>query len=179
MDATARLRMIIVIAGAAALLGAAPNPAAAQAADTVLPVYRQQMVTANPFGLMFEWFNAEYERAWRSDATWGVNGSFFALDSADADYATVGAFCRYYPQGRALGGFFVGGRAGLYRVSAGREAAGFGGVGFEVGYTWLLGRHRHFAVSIGAGATRLFGGALDGVSLTVPTVRLLNLGVAF
>ena len=29
-------------------------------ADTSLP--DDQIITANPFGLMFEWFNADYER---------------------------------------------------------------------------------------------------------------------
>jgi hypothetical protein len=34
-------------------------------------------------------------------------------------------------------------------------------------------------VSIGAGATRLFGGKLGEVSLVVPTLRVINLGWAF
>lgn len=53
------------------------------------------------------------------------------------------------------------------------------GFGFDIGYSWLLGKERLFAISLGAGATRLFGGSLDGVSLTVPAIRPLNLGGAF
>jgi hypothetical protein len=55
----------------------------------------------------------------------------------------------------------------------------FFGLGFELGYTWLFGSRRNFAVSTGAGATRLFGGDIAGASLTIPTLRLFNVGVAF
>ena len=53
------------------------------------------------------------------------------------------------------------------------------GLGFEVGYTWLLGSRRNVAFSLGAGLTRIVAGdILDGPSV-LPTVRLLNVGIAF
>ena len=65
------------------------------------------------------------------------------------------------------------------RVSADGEAASLFGAGFEIGYNWLLGSDRNFDVSIGVGATRLFGGALAGAPVVIPTIRLINLGISF
>jgi hypothetical protein len=173
------LRHIGMLVLVGLLTAVLPTPAAAQTEGTKMPVGHQQVISANPFGLMFKWFNAEYERKFNPAATWGVSGSFFSLGDGGVDYANGSAFCRYYPQGAGLTGFFVGGRGGVYRVAADGASDTFFGLGFEVGYSWLLGAKRHFGVSVGAGATRLFGGSLKGASLTVPSVRLLNLGFAF
>ena len=136
-----------------------------------------QVVSANPFLLMFEWFNVEYARQLTDSSTWGVSVSFLGFD--DGDYSNVTGLYRFYPQGRAMNGFFVGGRAGVYHIDyLGGDGNAFG-LGFEIGYDWLLGRERKFAVSIGAGATRLFGGDLNGASTGIPTVRLINLGWRF
>jgi hypothetical protein len=170
--------VVRAIASAALLALLAPATTAAQE-GTRAPVTHQQVVSTNPFGLMFEWFNAEYERKATRSSTWGLSGSLFSLDGGDVDYANGAFFFRYYPQGAALTGFYVGGRAGIHRASADRESAVFYGLGFEIGYNWLLGASRKFSVGIGVGATRLFGNDLDGVSLTIPTVRLVNIGVAF
>lgn len=146
---------------------------------TRTPVAHKQVASTNPFGLMFEWFNAEYERKLTRSTTWGLSSSFFSLDAGDVDYVNGTVVFRYYPQGAALSGFYVGGRTGIHRVSADGESGVFYGLGFEIGYNWLLGASRKFSVGIGAGATRLFGNDLDGVSLTIPTLRLVNIGVAF
>lgn len=154
-------------------------PAQAIAQTSIAPPMGvQQQVSANPFALMYQWFNAEYEHRAIGSSTWGASASFFSL-GGDADYRNAAAFFRYYPQGRALHGFYIGGRAGAHRVSVDRESGAFMGLGFELGYNWLLGRNQNFMIGTGAGATRLFGGALNGASLTIPTVRLVNIGVAF
>ena len=49
------------------------------------------------------------------------------------------------------------------------------GVGFEFGYAWLLGQGENLSISVGAGATRLFGGE----STAFPVLRFINLGWAF
>lgn len=49
----------------------------------------------------------------------------------------------------------------------------------DLGYSWLIGPKRNVGVSLGIGAERLFGGSLAGASLTIPSVRLVNVGVAF
>ena len=153
--------------------GAAPARAQASTDTAVKPT---QIVSANPFTLTFGWFNAEYERKLTSNATWGVSGSFFGL--GDFDYQNANALLRYYPRA-ALSGFFVGGRAGIYHAAAYIDGGTAFGTGFELGYTWLLGGQQNVAVSLGAGANRLFGGDLHGASIAVPTIRLVNVGFAF
>jgi len=150
--------------------------ASAQTTAPTLPGEPTQVISANPFTSMFKWFNAEYERKLTPNVTWGATGTFFSIDGID--YKNAGGVLRYYPSD-ALHGFFLGGRTGVYRLSAIAESATFYGAGFEVGYTWLLGRRENVAVSIGAGVNRLFGGELSGASLAIPSLRLVNIGYAF
>jgi hypothetical protein len=156
------------------------GPAAAQGPAPV-PVPHAQTVSANPFGLLFGWFNAEYERKLTAATTWGVSGSMLDVDTFE--YGAANALLRYYPQGAALKGFFLGARTGVHHVSnedaSEDDEATFVGAGFEIGYTWLMGQNQHVAISLGAGANRLFGADLEGASLTIPTVRLINVGIAF
>jgi hypothetical protein len=156
----------------------AASPSFAQD-GTRVPVPHNQVLSANPFGLMFNWFNADYERKINESSTWGVSGSFFSFGGDDADYVNVQAAYRYYPQGAALSGFYLGGKGGLHHVGIDTESGRFFGLGFELGYNWLLGAKKNVSIGMGAGATRLFGGGLDGATLTIPTVRLVNVGIAF
>ena len=148
------------------------------------PVPHQQIVSANPFGLLIGWFNAEYERRLTTTTTWGLSGSTFDFFD-EFEYRTGSAFVRFYPQGRALDRFFLGLRAGVHHVSNERPAdevdsdATFAGVGFDLGYTWLLGARERVGISIGFGANRLFGSELEGAAAMVPTIRLVNVGIAF
>ena len=160
-------------------LAVSPSVLAAQTAleGTRLPVSRNQVISANPFLLMAEYVNVEFERKHTETRTFGVSASSFGFD--DADYRNLQMFYRYYPQGAALTGFYIGGRGGVHRVSARDQSANTFGLGFEIGYGWLFGKERNFAVSVGAGATRLLGGDLDGVSPVIPTFRLLNVGWSF
>jgi hypothetical protein len=135
-----------------------------------------QVVSANPFTLMFKWFNAEYERKLTSNVTLGASSSFFSID--DIGYKNANFVARYYPRA-ALHGFFLGGRTGVYRLSSVDESGTFYGGGFELGYTWLLGPKQNVAISMGAGVNRLFGGSLAGASLALPSFRLANVGIAF
>ena len=106
----------------------------------------------------------------------GASTTFFSID--EIGYKNANGVLRYYPSA-ALHGFFLGGRTGVYRLSAVSESATFYGGGFELGYTWPLGRRQNIAVSMGAGVNRLFGGELSGASLAVPSIRLVNVGIAF
>jgi len=153
-------------------------PAAAQSQETATPpVPHEQVLSANPFGLMVRWWNVEYERKFTPSSTWGVSTSFLTLEGFD--FASVNALYRYYPQGAALSGFFLGGRAGLYYLPDETNAGTAFGLGFELGYTWLLGARRNVGLSLGAGLTRIVAGdVMEGPSV-LPTVRLLNVGIAF
>ena len=144
---------------------------------TKTPVGHHQTISANPFGLMVEWFNAEYERKLTDTATFGVSGSTTAW--GDVDLTNGNVFMRYYPQGAALTGFFIGGRTGVARAAVDdANATGVVG-GFELGYSWLFGAKRHVGLSIGAGVDRLFFGDELDIDLIRPNIRLVNLGIAF
>jgi hypothetical protein len=157
----------------------AANATVASAQEgTRTPVVHKQVLSANPFGLMFEWFNADYERKINESNTWGASASFLSL-GGDSDYVNAQLAYHYYPQGAALTGFYLGGRGGIHHVETDGEDGRFFGIGFELGYNWLLGAKRRVSIGLGAGATRLFGADLDGASLTIPTVRLVNVGIAF
>jgi hypothetical protein len=135
----------------------------------------KQQISASPFLVMWKYFNVEYERRATKANTWGVSTSF--VPGRDADYRNVGAFWHYYPAGRALHGFYLGGRGQVHHGSALTESATLGGVGFELGKNWIIGRRT--LVGLGVGATRLFGGPLAGDSLTLPTFRIANVGITF
>ena len=163
---------IRLISAAALFALACVAPASAHAQESDAPT---QQVSASPFLLMYKYFNVEYERRLTKATTWGVSTSF--VPGRNADYRNVGGFWHFYPGGRALQGFYIGGRVQLHHGSALHESANFGGVGFELGKNWIIGRRT--LVGIGAGATRLFGGSLAGESLTLPTFRIANVGITF
>ena len=166
---------VCCVLGALSLIGA--SAVFAQEA-TRTPVPHNQVLSANPFGLMFEWFNADYERKINESSTWGLSGSFLSLGD-DTDYLNTQMAYRYYPQGAALTGFYLGGKGGVHRAGVEDDSELLFGLGFELGYNWLLGARRNVSVGIGAGATRLFGGVLEDTSVAIPTLRLVNVGIAF
>src|SRR5918994_1828789 len=110
-------------------------PASARAQEIDAP---SQQVSASPFLIMFKYFNVEYERRLTKASTWGVSTSF--VPGRNADYRNVGGFWHFYPGGRALQGFYIGGRVQMHHGSALTESANFRGVGFELGKKWIVGR---------------------------------------
>lgn len=126
---------------------------------------------------MFKWFNADYERRINSATTWGLSASYLPI--GDFEYGRASVLVRYYPQRAALTGFYLGGQTGVYRTSEGRQHEVLYGAGMDIGYAWLLGSQQRVGVSLGLGITRVFGGDLDGASIAIPNVRLLNVGIAF
>ena len=160
-----------------AVMFTASAPALFAQDGTKAPVSHNQTISANPFGLMLQWFNAEYERKLTNTMTIGASGSTFGL--GEADLQRFNALFRYYPQGAALTGVFLGARGGVARVSDGDENAHAFTTGVEIGYSWLLGSKRNVGLSIGAGVDRLFGGDLDDFDIVWPNVRLVNVGIAF
>lgn len=133
-------------------------------------------ITANPFLLLFEWFNAEWEHRIGPDKTIGVSVAHFSLDDGGDVYNSLSGLFRVFPQERAPSGFFLGGRLGFHRVDVETQDESALGIGIEVGYTWLLGSEQTWVVSLGAGVTRLFSDAGEGV---LPGIRLVNVGWAF
>src|SRR5437773_11469400 len=76
-----------------------------------------------------------------------------------------------------------GGRAGVHHVAVDVDtsidvpSANLFGAGVDIGYSWLLGSKRNIGVRIGLGAERF--GTLSGAALTIPSLRLVNIGIAF
>ncbi len=168
------VRWWVVIALTAGLL---PGSATAQkAAAPAAPVH--DVLSANPFLLIAEWFNAEWEHGLTSTSTLGVRVSRIDLGDPDATYFSVRGFWRYYPNG-AFEQFFFGFDGGVTGLDDAGDTSTVLGAGFELGYNWLLGARRNFYVSLGAGADRLFAGDLGDASAVIPTVRLINIGIGF
>ena len=140
----------------------------------------RQVLSANPLGLiLLPWYNGEYERKVTEGVTLGLSGSRLPWGDGGGFYSVNAAF-RYYPNGTTFKGFYLGPRIGLFWVSQGQDVVGIEedrgphlGLGFELGYAWLVGSERHLSISIGGGATRVFNGE------PIPVLRLVNIGWAF
>jgi len=152
---------------------------------------RKVVVSTNPFLDMYAWFNGEVELAVSPNATIGVAGNYITFGDIDDEddeenFTNVGVLFRYYPR-EAFGGFYFGIRGGYYGVTKTdwqteeEETASAFGLGFDLGYSWVLGANERFYVGLGAGMMRLFGGDLEDldVSVNLPIIRIINVGLAF
>ncbi len=163
----------------AALLTLAPTTAGAQQPGS--PAAPRQVVSANPFGLLVGWFNAEFERQVSESVTAGAGASTFdwggndGFSDDDDRYVNGDVFVRYYPGGRPLRGFALGLKAGL--TKGGSNSARVG-VGLDTNWSWLLGKRENLYVGLGFGLKRLVG-ADESYPTIIPTIRIINLGIAF
>jgi hypothetical protein len=156
----------------AVLCGA--TAATTHAQQPVQPQY-QQVISANPFGLLLEFFNAEYERVITESSTVGFGGS--TVSSDDDRYVNADVFWRFYPSGLPLDGWAFGTKIGLTRVP---EHGTYFGYGFDANRSWLMGRNNNFYVGVGFGLKRLLGVAdEDDLWRYIPTFRVVNIGIAF
>jgi len=136
---------------------------------------RTRVISANPFGLLLELFNAEFEQKASGSTTAGVGGSLFT-ESGD-HYVNADVFYRYYPSGTPMDGWAFGAKLGVTSVT---EAGTYIGYGFDVNHSWLLGQEKRFYVGLGFGLKRLVGvGDNYGGLKYIPTFRIVNIGFAF
>jgi len=149
--------------------------AAAQEADTDPAASHEQLFSVNPFGYVFEWYNVEYERKIQPGTSLGFTASY--ATPSDERLGAANAILRFYPQGTAFKGFYVGGRTGAYYVNDIDDDGVFFGAGVEIGYTWLLGANKNWYIGMGGGVTRIFG-ATDGPSV-IPQLKFVNFGYSF
>lgn len=170
------------------LLAASTTSASAQISPTSVetaPTYGQ-VVSVSPVFALLGFYTGEIERRVTSNATIGIGGSAFSL--GPFGYKSVDGKVRFYPGERALEGLSVGASAGRIWLSAdegGLFSSSSQGSGIVVGtdasYTWLSGRRRNLALSLGGGFKRIlrYGGYdVSSVQLTYPTARA-SVGVAF
>jgi hypothetical protein len=163
-----------------------------------------QVISANPFGLLIELFNSEYEIRGGDHVTFGAGAStatvttydysgptppasrtidlngapFIAATSYAVErrerYVNSDVFVRYYPGGKAFHGYSLGVKAGLTRIP---NHGSFLGVGFDANQSWML--NDHFYLGLGGGLKRLLGADERMFALKfIPTLRR-NLGVGF
>lgn len=162
----------------------------ARAQTVDLPV-QANVLSINPFGFLFEWYNIEYERAFSSTASWSVGVGHINLgdedDGDETSYTSADIRLRYYPSAEAPTKFSAGIAFGYSRVSdedpgvPGQDDFDALAVGIDLGYSWLLGRTRQFFIGTGIGAKRLFpigDDDDDDETFGYPTLRL-SVGYAF
>lgn len=163
----------------------------ARAQTVDLPV-QNNVLSINPFGFLLEWYNFEYERAFNSTASWSIGVGNVNIgddeDDEEFDYTSADMRLRYYPSAEAPTKFSAGISFGYSHVNVDdrrgdtpleREFDALS-VGFDLGYSWLLGRTRQFFIGTGIGAKRLFpvGGDDEEETHGYPTFRL-SIGYAF
>jgi hypothetical protein len=163
-----------------------------------------QVISANPYGLLIELFNSEYEIRGSDYVTFGAGAStamFTSYDytapppaavrTIDVNGATMfdttsyaverreryingDIFVRYYPGGKAFNGYSFGVKAGLTRIP---NQGSFLGVGFDANQSWML--NEHFYLGVGGGLKRLLGTDERAFDLKlIPTLRA-NIGIGF
>lgn len=166
-------RSLVTVAFALALV-VLSRPAAAQGGlgfyDPAAFDEPARVLSTNPIGLAVRYYNLEYETRVHDAVTVGIGGARLDADLGLGGYANGDVFVRYYPGGRALRGVSLGLKTGL--TTGGRGVAA--GAGFDVNASqWL---NEHVVVSAGFGLKRVFDGA---DSYNLPTIRIINVGVAF
>lgn len=157
---------------AAAALAASASVASAQTVEgTKVGMPRVNLISANPIGLLFEWYNGEYERAVNSTASLAVAASRFDFDGPT--YTSIDGIGRYYPSGKALRGFSFGVSVGFVDVDANcsdfcsDEDGTSATIGVRGDYVWILGRDQRFSVATGIGAKRLINDNLGTEGLPI------------
>ena len=146
----------------AAIAVTATTASAQRVEETRSGVPRVNLVSANPIGILFEWYNGEYERALSSTVSLAAAASAYDFD--DERYGSVDGIVRYYPSGRALRGFSIGASVGFINVDDDYDDSCIGcedgdgssaTIGVRADYVWILGRDQRFAAAAGIGAKRL------------------------
>jgi hypothetical protein len=180
-----------------AFVALAALPAAARAQAGAVQARPPQILSVNPFGLVFNYFYAEYERAFTPNSSGAISGSYSDL-ADDLRFVSFDLRYRLYPSENAPEGFSVAATVGFSRVtdtgvrcSDGTEGGCEPGevhpignaltTGIQLDYTWLLGSRKGFAIGVGLGAKRLrYTGDEPGDDppKTVPTARF-TIGRAF
>ena len=166
---------------------------------------KQQVFSANPFGLILELFNAEYERVISGTSTIGFGGSTLKNDHdiypeppiigtdefgfpiydwanepdpiTETDrYINFDVFWRFYPSGNPLVGWAFGAKVGITSVNDQTHL----GYGFDLNRSWILGPEENFYVGLGFGLKRLIGTTeADDLIPVIPTIRIANVGFMF
>ncbi len=171
-----------VVSLAILILGLSGLSLTAQQREDVQP---RNVISANPFGLLLEVFNAEYERVISPTSTIGFGGSTIKWDDDPGEahqYINLDVFWRFYPGSNrtriytAPVGWAFGAKIGTTTVNSGT----YFGYGFDLNRSFVLGPNDNFYVGLGFGLKRLVGAPQDELGLSlIPTIRIANVGFIF
>ena len=176
-----------VVSLAILIFGLSGLPLTAQQREDFRP---RNVISANPFGLLLELFNAEYERVISRTSTVGFGGSTIKTETTDWDdeplethqYVNFDVFWRFYPGSNrtrtynAPVGWAFGAKMGITAVDDGT----YFGYGFDLNRSFVLGPDDNFYVGLGFGLKRLVGAPQDELGLSlIPTFRIANVGFIF
>jgi len=190
-----------VVALAILIFGLSGLPLTAQQREEFQP---RNVISANPFGLLWELFNAEYERVISPTATIGFGGSTMKRDNyaweeppiigtdeygypiydeavETFQYVNFDVFWRFYPGSNrtrtynAPIGWAFGVKMGVTTVDSGT----YFGYGFDLNKSWVLGPDDNFYVGLGFGLKRLAGADGEDYETLIPTIRIANVGFIF
>lgn len=146
MRAKARLWVVaaLLLAAAGWLCGAGPGLASGGGAE------RDQVIATDLIGTLLGQYGLAYEQRLGSSGTLLLSGWYWDMEMSpwNLRIVTADAGLRWYPQGRAPGGFFAGGTVGVHLANARYYAAGSetrmysgGGTvlrfGLSGGYQWV------------------------------------------
>ena len=136
-----------------------------------------QVLSANPFGLVMDFYNAEYELKVAEAVTAGVGASrrgwIVFGESQEKPRLNSDLFVRYYPGGNAFNGLAIGVKVGATRMP--RDGT-FPGIGFDLNHSYAITDHA--VLSSGIGMKRLIGRDTYAGLTTITTLRL-NIGLGF
>ncbi len=163
------LALLASFATTAAAQGGGPYPSGGTGEPT-------QVLSANPFGLVTDFYNAEYELKVAEAITAGVGASrrgwILFGESQKTPRLNSDLFVRYYPSGNAFNGIAVGVKVGATRLP---NDGTFPGIGFDLNHSYAFTDHA--VVSTGIGMKRLIGRDTYGPT-TITTLRV-NVGLGF
>ena len=171
----------LILSVALLVVGIQASSLGAQQRGIIEP--KSTVLSVNPFGLMFDLFNAELEHVVSPTSTIGFGGSglFGGGDEGsigDLEYLNADVFWRYYPSGTPLQGWMFGVKTGITNVDA---EGTYWGYGFDFNRSWLLGPEGKFYMGLGLGLKRLYktGGSCSYSCMRyIPTFRIVNVGIA-
>ena len=136
-----------------------------------------QVLSANPFGLVMDFYNAEYELKVAESVTAGVGASrrgwILFGESQQKPRLNSDVFVRYYPSGNVFNGVAIGVKVGATRMP---NDGTFPGIGFDLNHSYAFTDHA--VVSTGIGMKRLIGRDTYAGPTTITSLRV-NIGLGF
>ncbi|MFP4164096.1 MAG: hypothetical protein ACLFVE_08960 [Chitinispirillaceae bacterium] len=145
---------------------------------------KQNLITANPLGLLFGAVNAEYQRGVSDNAAFGVYGTYWNVPAFGINAVGAGVSMNFYTNSLFKGWFFrpgadVGSFSYSYEDEYGESidesvvAFGMTGIG---GYRWTW---TTFSLALGAGASASIG-EFEGINYGgFGFTAMLDMGFAF